>query len=69
MPLRSDIDGDLVWVTQEGDPALILEEDYADCTRFWVRLRSPDGDMVTQVRYDSLRDALKAFMQGLPEDA
>lgn len=34
MPIRSDIDGDLVWVTQEGEPALVLQEDHNDITRF-----------------------------------
>lgn len=69
MPLRSDIDGDLVWVTQEGEPALVLQEDHNDITRFWVKLISPSGSMVTQVRYDNLREALEAFIRGLPEGA
>lgn len=30
---------------------------------------SPSGSMVTQVRYDSLREALEAFIRGLPEGA
>lgn len=69
MPLRGDIDGDLIWVTKVGDPALVLEEDYVDITKFWVKLLTSDGKLVTQTRYDTLKQALLAFVENLPEGA
>jgi hypothetical protein len=60
---RDDIDGLLVWVAKEGDPAIILE---ADNDKYWVRLVNTDGDIVTQTRYDSVKQALHAFAELMP---
>jgi hypothetical protein len=69
MPLRKDIDGDLVWVTKIGEAALVLEEDYSDLSKFWVKLLTPEGNVATQTRYDTLRLALAAFIEALPINA
>ena len=68
--IRNDgIDGELVWVTggpESDEPALVLE---VEGDKYWVRLVTVDGNMVTQTRYDKLRQALAAFIEALPLDA
>lgn len=66
---NGDIDGELVWVTgglDSQEPALILE---VEKDKYWVKLVTIDGNLVTQTRYDKLRQALVAFTEALPLDA
>jgi len=68
---RTDTDGLLVWVTKEGDPALIFDQWYEGSTspyNWVVAIRSTDGDMVTQTRYKSAKEALHAFVELLPTE-
>lgn len=65
--LRNDIDAvTLAWVSNEHGPALILEEFQS---KYWVKLITEDNNLVTQTRYDTLRQALTAYIEALPLDA
>jgi hypothetical protein len=60
---RDDIDGLLVWVAKDGDPAIVFDRWGAG---YVVVLQSVNGNMVTQTRYDNAKQALHAFAEMLP---
>jgi hypothetical protein len=64
---RDDIDGLLVWVAKEGDPAIVFDYWSVDPEpSYVVMLQSVNGNMVTQTRYDDAKQALRAFAELMP---
>jgi hypothetical protein len=63
--LRDDIDGILVWTATDKEPAIVLERDGA---YYWIRVIGVSGKTVVQTQYDTLKQALHAYAELLPNE-